>query len=172
MNSVKPLQWIGMTVGLGLVLFLAYSNLQYFGDVYFLGGILLLEILVICLWKYDQRFFVLLVIAFVWAGMPIPLQGAWTTGRWVVLSAGALVGYVVWMKTPRRPFGLLHLIAISCVFTAFVSATVSQYVQMASFKAASLLLLFLYCVAGARAAVLGREDRFFHGLICGSEIAV
>jgi O-antigen ligase len=171
-NSLKPMQWVGIALGVSLVLVIVYSHLQYFGDVTFLGGVLLLEVLIICLWNYDQRFFLLLMIAFVWAGMPIPLQGSWTAGRWAVLSAGAFVGYVVWMKAPRRPFGLQHLIAFCCVFTAFVSATVSQYVQMASLKAASLLILFLYCAAGARSAVLGREDRFFRGLLWGSEIVV
>jgi O-antigen ligase len=172
MSSLKPMHWVGIALGGGLILYLLYTHLQYFGDLSLLGGILLLEVLIICLWKYDQRFFVLLMITFLWAGMPIPLQGSWTAGRWVVLSAGAFFGYIVWIKAPRRPFGLLHLVAFSCVFTAFVSATVSQFVQMASLKAVSLLFLFLYCSAGARAAVIGREDRFFHGLVLGSEIAV
>jgi len=172
MNSVKPLQWAGILLGLSLALYFIYSHLQYFRDVSFLGGILLLEVIVASLWKYDQRFFVLLMIAFVWAGMNIPLQGAWTAGRWVVLSAGAVVGFIVWTKTPRRPFGSLHLIAFFCICAAFVSATVSPFIQMASLKALSLLLLFLYCAAGARMAALGREDRFFRGLLWGSEIGV
>ena len=172
MNSVKPLQWGGMVLGLSLALYFVYSHLQYFSNISLLGGILLLEIIVASLWKYDQRFFVLLIIAFAWAGMNVPLKGAWTGGRWVVLSAGALVGFIVWLKAPRRPFGPIHLIAFFCVSAAFVSATVSQFTQMASFKALSLLLLFLYCASGARLAALGREDRFFRGLMWGSEIAV
>src|SRR6266851_464132 len=172
MNSVKPLQWAAIVLGLGLVLYLIYSHLQYFRDVSFLGGILLLEVIIASLWNYGQRFFVLLMITFVWAGMHVPLQGSWTGGRWVVLSAGAVVGYIVWTKNPRRPFGSLHLIAFFCVCAALVSATVSPFVQMASLKALSLFLLFLYCATGARVAVLGREDRFFRGLLWGSEIAV
>ena len=172
MNSVKPLQWAAIALGLGLVLYLIYSHLQYFRDVSLLGGILLLEIIIASLWNYGQRFFVLLIITFVWAGMHVPLQSAWTGGRWVVLSAGAVVGYIVWTKNPRRRFGSLHLIAFFCICAAFVSATVSPFIQMASFKALSLFLLFLYCASGARLAVLGREDRFFRGLLLGSEIAV
>jgi len=172
MNAVKPLQWAGIVLSLSLVLYLTYSHLQYFRDVSLLGGILLLEIIIVSLWNYGQRFFVLLMITFVWAGMHVPLQSAWTGGRWVVLSAGAVVGFIIWTKNPRRPSGSLHLIAFFCVCTAFVSATVSPFIQMASFKALSLFLLFLYCAAGARLAVLGREDRFFHGLLWGSEIAV
>jgi O-antigen ligase len=172
MNAVKLLQWAGIVLGLSLVLYLIYSHLQYFHDVSFLGGILLLEIIIASLWNFGQRFFLLLVITFVWAGMHVPLQSAWTGGRWVVLSAGAVVGFTVWMKNPRKPFGALHLIAFFCVCAAFVSATVSPFIQMASFKALSLFLLFLYCASGARLAVLGREDRFFRGLLLGSEIAV
>jgi hypothetical protein len=172
MNSVQPLQWAGIVLGLGLVLYLIYSHLQYFRDVSLLGGILLLEIIIASLWNYGQRFFVLLMITFVWAGMHVPLQSAWTGGRWVVLSAGAVVGYIIWTKNHPKPSGLLHLIAFFCICTAFVSATVSPFVQMASLKALSLFLLFLYCACGARLSVLGREDRFFRGLLWGSEIAV
>jgi len=172
MNSVKPLQWAGIVLASCLALYLVYTHLQYFGNVSFLGGILLLEVIVLALWKYDQRFFVLLIIAFLWAGMNVPLQGAGTIGRWVVLSAGAVVGFILWIKSPRKPFRSIHLIAFFCVCAAFVSATVSSFLQMASSKALSLLLLFLYCASGARLAVLGRENRFFHGLLLGSEIAV
>jgi len=172
MNSLKPLQWVGIALGVSLALCLVYSHAQRIGDVTFVGGILLLEVIIACLWKYDQRFFVLLVIAFAWSGMYVPLEGSWTIGRWVVLSTGAVAGCIVWTKTPRGPFGSLHLIAFFCICAAFVSSTVSVYIQMASFKAFSLLLLFLYCATGARLAVLGREDRFFRGLLWGSEIAV
>ena len=172
MSSLKPLQWAGIALGLSLGLYLIYAHLQYFGDISFLGGILLLEIIIASVWKFDQRFFVLLMITFLWAGTNVPLHSAWTVGRWVVLSVGSVVGFVVWTKTPRRPFGSLHLIAFFCICAAFVSATVSSYIRMASLKAVSLALLFLYCAAGARLAVLGREDRFFRGVIWGSEIAV
>jgi len=171
MDSLKPLQWIGVVLGGILALYFVYSHLQYFGDVSFLGGIVLPDVIVICLWRYEQRFFVLLMVAFIWAGMNVPFQGTWRNGgRWVVLCAGAVVGSVVWTKTPRRPFGSLHLIAFFCICAAVVSATVSPWVQMASLKALSLFLLFLYCASGARAAVLGREHSFFRGLLWGSEI--
>lgn len=172
MNSVKPLQWAGIALGVSLALYLVYTHVQYFGDVSFLGGILLLEIIIASVWKFDQRFFILLMIAFLWAGMHVPLESAWTAGRWVVLCVGSVVGFIVWTRAPRRPFGLLHLIALLCICTAFVSATVSSFVQTATLKALSLALLFLYCAAGARMAVLGREDRFVRGVVWGSEIAV
>jgi O-antigen ligase len=169
---VKPLYAGLIALGIAFMLWAVYSHLQYFGNMSFLGGILLLEAVTIALWKYQQRFFLFLMVAFLWGGMHLPLQDAWTGGRWVVLAAGAIVGYIVWMKTPRSHFRLIHLFAFFCVFAAFVSATVSPFVQMASFKALSLLLLFLYCGSGARAAVLGREEKFFQGLILASEFLV
>jgi O-antigen ligase len=172
MNSTKVLQWVGVSLGLALFVYFVSSHLQSFGNVSFLGGILLLEVIIGGLWKYDQRFLTLLIITFVWAGMNVPLQSAWTGGRWVVLAAGAVVGYVVWAKNPRGPFGSLHLIAFFCVCAAFVSATISPFPILASSKALSLLILFLYCATGARLALLGREEQFFHGLLLGSEIAV
>jgi O-antigen ligase len=175
MNSGKPLPWAGVLMGVGVVLFLYffYQHLQYFGNVSLLGGVLMLEIIIASIWKYERRFFALLMIAFVWAGMGVPFQESWRGGgRWLVLAAGAAVGFVVWSKAPRRPFGSIHLIAFFCISAAFVSATVSPWVQMASLKALSLFLLFIYCATGARLAVLGREERFFRGLLLGCELAV
>ena len=171
-DRIKPWQWAGFALGALLFFYAVLSHLQYFGSVSFLGAILLIEIVIASLWKYDQRFFVLLMIAFLWAGMHVPLQSAWTGGRWFVLTAGAAIGYIIWMRAPRRSFRTIHLLAFFCIGAALVSATVSRYVQMASFKALSLCLLFLYCTSGARLAVVGREERFFRGLVWASEIAV
>jgi O-antigen ligase len=166
--------WHLAILGLG-ALFLLYalvSHLQYFGSISFLGAILLIEIVIASLWKFDQRFFVLLMIGFLWAGMHVPLQSAWTGGRWLVLTAGTVVGGLVWTRAPRCGFRTIHLLAFFCIGAAFVSATVSSYLQMAVFKALSLCLLFLYCASGARLAIIGREARFFRGLVLACEIAV
>ncbi len=172
MRSVKPLQWVGILLGLSVAVYLLYFHLRDFANVSLLGGILMVEVIIAGLWKYEQRFLVLLVISFVWAGTNVPMQGAATAGRWAVLFAGAAVGYVIWTKTTHSPFGSLHLNAFFCVCAAFVSATVSPWIKMASLKALSLLLLFTYCATGARLAAFGREDRFFRGLLLGCEIAV
>ncbi|MGA9355815.1 MAG: O-antigen ligase family protein [Terriglobales bacterium] len=171
-DRVKPWQWAGIVIGALLFFYAVLSRLHYFGDISFLGAILLIEIVIASLWKYDQRFFVLLMVAFLWAGMHVPLQNAWTGGRWLVLTAGAVIGYIIWMRAPRSSFRSIHLMAFFCIGAACVSATVSSYVQMASYKALSLCLLFLYCTSGARLAVVGREERFFRGLVWASEIAV
>jgi len=172
MDNLKPLSLVAIALGVTVTLYFLYSHLQYFGDVSFLGAILLLEIIIASIWKYDQRFFILLIVTFIWAGLRVPLQGAWTAGRWVVLAAGALVGFIIWTKSPRRPFRSMHLFAFFCVCAAFISATVSIFVRMASLKALSLSILFLYCVSGARLAVLGREHRFFQSLLWGVEVMV
>jgi O-antigen ligase len=169
---VKSLAWLGVLLGVAVAFYSALNYLQYFSNVTLLGGLLLLEIIVASLWKYDQRFLILMLLAFLWAGMTLPMESAWTLGRWVVLAAGSAVGFVIWTKTPRRRFGSMHLLAFFCVGAAFVSASVSMFVGMASLKALSLLLLFLYCATGARLAVIGREDRFFRGLLWACEILV
>ncbi len=169
---MKALAWVGAFLGLSLGLYFVFHYSHYLSDVSYLGGFLLLELLVACVWKFKQRFFILLMIAFIWASMTLPLKGDWTAARWVVLAAGAIAGFLIWTTTSRRSFGSLHLIAFFCISSAFVSASVSPFVQMASLKALSLLLLFLYCSTGGRLAVLDREERFFLGLLLGCEIAV
>jgi len=170
MNSRTLLRWTGIALGVLLALYCIFHFFPYFADGTFLGGVLLLEVIVVCLCKYEERFYLLMLVAFAWAGMNLPMESAWMIARWVVLFAGALVGFIVWTKTPRAPFRSLHLIAFFCVCAALVSATVSPLARTASLKALSLLLLFLYCASGGRLAVLGREERFFRGLLLGCEI--
>ena len=85
---------------------------------------------------------------------------------------GRVVGLSFMDERPHAISSSFHLLAFFCVGAAFVSADVSTFPQMAIFKALSLLLLFLYCASGARLAVLGREERFFRGVLLGSEIVV
>src|SRR5271157_2623099 len=172
MKSLKPLQLAGIGLGVAVALYALVAHLQYFSSMSFLGAIFLAEVIVASLWKYNERFFILLMIAFLWAGMHVPMQGAWTSGRWLVLSVGALAGFIAWMMGSRTGFKSYHLVALFCVGAAFVSATVSPYLQMASFKAISLCLLFLYCSSGMRRGVLGREQRFFQALLWAVEIVV
>ena len=151
MTSDKVLRVVGVVLGVGLALYFVRSSVGNFANVNFLGGLLFLEILIACVWKYEQRFFPLVIIAFLWAGVGIPLHAAWTTARWVVLATGAAVGFIVWTKKGNVQFSTFHLIALFCAAAAFVSATVSPIPQMAALKALSLFLLFLYGSGGARA---------------------
>ncbi len=172
MNFDKVLRVAGVVLGSVLALYFLRFSVGNFANVTFLGGLLFLEVLIACVWKYEQRFFLLLIVAFVWAGVGIPLHAAWTAGRWAVLGTGAVVGFIIWIKKPHAHFSTFHLIALFCAASAFVSATVSPIPQMAALKALSLFLLFLYGSGGARVAIFGREERFFSGLLWGCEIAV
>jgi O-antigen ligase len=172
MNPFRPMQWLAIAFGAILLLYLLYTHQGYLTDATVLGGVVGLEVVIAALWKYDERFFPILVITFVWAGMHVPMESVGTLGRWVLLAAGAGVGFIEWQRAPRAPFRPMHLIALFCICTAFVSATVSPFMQAATLKAASLLLLFLYCSSGLRLAVIGREERFFHVLIFGCELLV
>jgi O-antigen ligase len=153
------------------MLWLAEVRPGYFANVTYLGGILLLEIVAAAVWHYERAFFTVLMLTFLWAGTAIPLSAAAGIARWVVLSAGALVGLVRWTKGEgRQPYGAIHLAAFLCVLSAAVSSMVSTRPSTSLLKVTSVFLLFLYCSFGARLAAAGREAFFFHGLLTACEI--
>jgi O-antigen ligase len=137
-----------------------------------LGALIFLQLLLAVIWDYRQRFFPLLLLIFLWAGSGFPLASVWTSGRWFVLAVGALAGLVIYVKDENHHFGTFHMVALVSVLSALISAMVSSYPATALLKALSLLLLFLYGAAGARLAIVGRETRFFAGLLVGCEIMV
>ena len=139
---------------------------------YYLGGLIFLQLLLAAVWKYEQRFFPLLVVVFLWAGMSVPLSGLWTSGRWAVLAVGAMAGFALYMRSARHSFSTFHLVAIFCVLAALVSAAVSSFPLLSFLKALSLLLLFLYASTGARLALAGHEEKFFTRLLVAVEIVV
>jgi O-antigen ligase len=151
---------------------LALYRPGYLNNYTYLGAAMFVEILIIALWKYEARFFPLLLIIFLWAGADLPLSGTWTSGRWLVLTVGAIVGFVIYLRRADHFFGGFDLLALTCVIAALVSTMASLYTPMALLKAGSLLLLFLYAVGGARTAVLGREECFLRGLLLGCEFLV
>jgi O-antigen ligase len=151
---------------------LAYSRPGYFTSQTYLGGLLLLELLVAALWMYRQVFFPLVLVAFLFAGTGLAVGGGWTVARWVVLGIGAAAGSVIALKDHRLRFGVFHTVALFAILAAFVSAAVSRYTDYAMLKALSLFLLFLYAATGARLAVAGRESRFFAGLLSGCELFI
>lgn len=152
--------------------YLAYSQPGYFTSQLYLGGVLLLESLAIAVSMYRRVFFPLVIIAFLFAGLNLPVGAFWTAGRWVFLCVGALVGLAIVLREHRYDFGLFHLLALFAVLATLVSAAVSQYPTFTLLKSLSILLLFLYGGTGARLAVTGRECRFFRGLLVGCEIYV
>lgn len=153
-------------------LYAVFLRPAYFSNSDGLATLFFLEVLIAAIWNYRARFFPLLLAAFLWAGMDLPLNEAWTTGRWVVLAVGALAGVIVYARNQRYSFGAFHLVALFCVVSAMVSAAVSAYPSLAFLKGMSLLLLFLYGSTGARLAVMGRRAIFFSSLLTGCELLV
>ncbi len=161
-----------VVLGLMVLAYLAYSRPGYFTSQTYLGGILLIECLAAAVWMYRKVFFPLIVVAFLLAGVDLPVGGIWAILRWVFLAVGALTGTFLMLKERSQHFGLIHLVAMFAVLSALASAAVSQFPQVALLKALSLLLLFVYASTGARVAVTGRESQFFAGLLLGCEIFV
>jgi O-antigen ligase len=153
-------------------LYVALHSPGYLSNGYYLGGLMFLQILLAAVWKYEQRFFPMLVVVFLWAGMSIPFSTVWTSGRWAVLAVGAIAGFALYMRSGRPHFGTFHLVAMFAVLAALVSGAVSAFPMLSSLKALSLLLLFLYGSTGARLALAGREEQFFPRLLLVVETVV
>lgn len=164
---------IGMALILALPLlaFVAYSRPGYF-DPTIIGGLVLFEAMVAAVCLYRRIFFPLVMVSFLFAGSNLPVGGMWIGVRWAALAVGAGVGTFIMLKERRHALGQFHAFAMFAVLAAVVSAAVSRYQTMASLKALSLFLLFLYAGTGARIAVAGRETRFFQGLLTACEIFV
>ncbi len=153
----------------GGALSVALSHPTYFSDPRPLGVAIFLQLTAAILWNYRERFFPFLILAFLWAGMPLPLTEVWVSGRWFLLALGAIAGVILYTARQDFSFRTLDLLALACFLAAAVSALVSTYPRVALLKAASLFLLFLFAGTGARLAVLGRETRFFAGLLIACE---
>lgn len=139
----------------------------------YLAALIGLEILLMSVWNFRERFLPILLITFLCAGVGLPfISEACVTARWGVLAAGAMAGFVLYMRDPSHKFGVFHLMALFSVITALVSALVSNYPQIALLKTASLLLVFFYAGTGARLAIAGREAKFCSRLLLGCEILV
>jgi O-antigen ligase len=155
-----------------VLMYLAYSRPGYFTSQTYLGGLILIELLVLAVSLYRRFFFPVVMIAFLLAGVDLPVGAFWTSARWAFLAVGAVVGMFIMLKDRVYHFGLFHSVATFVVLTSVISAAVSNYPGVALLKVLSLFLLFLYAMTGARIAVRGRENRFFAGLLLGCEIFV
>jgi len=149
----------------------AYSRPGYFNQTY-LGGLLLFECLAASVWLYRRIFFALVIVAFLFAGVELPVGSLWTAARWAILGVGALVGSAIMLRDRKYRIGWFHVLAMFTVLAALVSAAVSRYSSLSFLKVLSLLTLFIYAGTGARVAATGRENRFFAGLLTGCEFFV
>jgi len=161
-----------LAAALGVAVYLARSMPGMFGNTAYIGALIFLQLLIVAVWNYRRWFFLFLMIGFLWAGLDVPMNGAWVSGRWVLLAVGAIAGFVVFMSQRHHRYGAFHLLAGTAVLAAFVSAMVSDLPSLSLSKAVSLLLLFLYAGSGGRTAILGRERDFASGLLVASEVAV
>jgi hypothetical protein len=162
----------GMMLSMPILLYIAYSRPGYFTSPVFLGSFLAAEALVAAAWLYRRIFLPVVLLAFLFAGVYLPVGGFWVAGRWFFLALGAAVGSFILLKERTHQFRLFHFLAVLAITAAMVSAAVSHYPQFALLKAMSLFLLFLYGGTGARLAAAGRESRFASGLVLGCEIFV
>ncbi len=144
-----------------------------FADSKMLGEILVLEIVLACLWRFEKVFFPVTMGCFLLPATSLPGAAESFTVRWLFLGIGALVGLVVWMRSPRQQhYGVFHLVAFFCVVSALASASSSASARIGMLKAASLFLLLLYASTGGRVALAGREHIFVRGLVRACEVLV
>jgi len=144
---------------------------DYLASPEVLGTLIVGQIVLAAVCRYRQSFFLILMLSFLWAGISLPLSGAWLQGRWLVLAVGALTGVAIYMKDRNHYFCAIHLIALFCVLSAVVSASVSGYPQEALLKSLSLFLVFLYGAMGARLAVpVLQPENFFRKLLVACEV--
>lgn len=166
--SALVLPAIALT-GCLLVGYLAIFRPDYLDNQY-LAALAFCQLMVAIVWKYDERFFPLFMLVFLWAGTTLPLHEAWLSGRWAVLAVGSVAGLAVYLRDRDHHFGLIHLLAFFCATAAVVSAVSSAHPGQALLKAVSLMLLFLYGAAGARVAIARKPQQFFRGLLLCCEV--
>lgn len=171
-RSLKPVMISAAVLGAMALAYFAYLRPVYFVSQTSLAGLIFLELIFAATWLYRKTFLALVLVTFLFAGLSLRVVPGLTVGRWVVLSVGAMVGCVLIVKQRGQKFGMFHAIAAFAVLAALVSAAVSRYTYISSLKVLSLTLLFVYAGTGARLAVIGRENRFFPGLLTGCEVLV
>jgi len=168
----KGILVVALFLGPLFLVFASYSRPGYFTSPTILGGMVLVEFLLASIFLYRRVFFPLVILAFLLAGVDLPVGAFWAEARWAFLAVGAVTGALLMAKERSHHFGLFHALATFTVLSALVSAAVSQYTNVAFLKALSFVLLFVYGSTGARLAVTGRENKFFSGLLTGCEIFV
>src|SRR5690242_9607966 len=172
-NRISRVIGIGAVVLLvPLLMFFAYRRPGYFANQSYLGGLLLLECLVVSVWLYRRIFFGIVLMAFLFSGVNLPVGTLWSSARWAFLLVGAFVGLILVLKERAYAFASFHLTAAFVVLAAIVSTADSDHPNAALLKVSSLLLLFVYAATNARIAVAGRENLFIGSLLLACEVFV
>src|ERR1700677_208234 len=164
------LQVFGVAVTVVALVALAEMRPGYVSNIALMQGLLLLEVVLAAVWHYEQWYFLILMMTFLWAGSSLPMAGAGLAARWVFLIVGGAVGVIKWgAGREKQRFSAIHLVALLCVVSAVASGMASTRTRSSDLKCSSLLLLFLYGSFGARVAVADREGAFFRGLVTACE---
>jgi len=164
---------VSIAVGGGVILFLVLTHGQgYVTDPDTLAALIVFELILMAVWSYRTRFFLVVLGAFLWAGIGFPFRTAWTSGRWLVLAIAALTGCVLFLKDRQLHLNAFHFAAFLCGGTALISVAASGFPQVALFKSLSLILLFLYSATGVRLGAVEREREFLSAFVIGSEALV
>jgi len=148
----------------------AYTRPYSLGDPATYVTLIGAQLLLAAVFHYRRLVFGAVMVSFLWAGLNLPLMGAWVAARWPILLVAAIVGLVLWLKEERQHFGAMHFVALACAVAALTSATVSAFPRIAFLKASSLLLLLLYASGGVRIAILNCEHDFVSRLVDVAEI--
>jgi O-antigen ligase len=141
-----------------LLVHATFSSPGSFTDPVRIAGLIFLEGLMVIAWRFERRFFPLLLLIFLASGTDVPAVSVWSNLRWAVLAFGSIAGMVLYLKNYRCSFGIFHLCAVVCCITASTSAMFSNSPGSSMLKSISLLLLFLYGAGGARTAILGNQN--------------
>jgi hypothetical protein len=167
-------------IAAGSVIFLFYLSVKrpyMFGESNVLA-LLVLVVAGIIASQYETHFWAIMIAVFFWAGSGLPLAGAMSMFRWVVLGLGAFLALGYYARRHNRiPFNHMHLLALFTVIAAFASAMVSVNPVITILKALSLAALFVYASIGARVLWSRNPEPFVRklvlmteGLVCFSAI--
>jgi hypothetical protein len=72
MTYLKPVRLAAIVLGSIPALYGIHSDLEYFSNISYLGGVLSVKWLIAAPWKFEQRFLVPLLITFLRAAMNVP----------------------------------------------------------------------------------------------------
>jgi O-antigen ligase len=123
--------------------------------------------------QYETHFWTLMIAVFFWAGSGIPLAGAMSLFRWLVLGLGAFLSLGYYARRANRiPFNHQHLLGLFMVVAAFASALVSVNPELTILKALSLAALFVYAAMGARTLWARNPEPFVSKLVLLTEVMV
>ncbi len=159
-------------VAAGSILFLLYLSVRrpyLFGE----SNVLALLVLVVAgmiASQYETHFWAIMIAVFFWAGSGLPLAGAMSMFRWVVLGSGAFLALGYYARRQNRiPFNHMHLLGLFTVIAAFASAMVSVNPVITVLKALSLAALFVYGSIGARILWSRNPEPFVRKLVLMTE---